>query len=116
MKWHTALPFNSAYGLASVEELHAYCKKKKVIPPQVPENCAGTVISVGGRFFILIQKHKKHWDLVDTIIHECVHVHQAILAYAGETVIGDELEAYSVAAIATNILKDYHALHEGRKT
>ena len=29
--------------------------------------------------------------------------------------IGHEMEAYSIATVSSNLLKDYHALHEKRK-
>jgi len=84
--------------------------------PVIPKENIGSTLNFGGYFAIVVQKHKTQWGLIDTIIHEAVHIHQGILTYVGETVVGDELEAYQIATIATNLLKDANALHDQRKT
>jgi hypothetical protein len=115
MKWHKAKPFTSFYCLASLEEAKAWAKTKKHTFPDIPEGSCGCLLEFPGRFIVVVGTHKNHWDVVDTIIHESVHVFQAIMSYAEETNAGSELQAYSIAEIATNILKDYSALHDERK-
>ena len=62
------------------------------------------------------KKNKKHWDAIDTIIHESVHIFQAAVKWVGEDKVGIEMEAYSIANISTNLLRDYHnAIHEKRE-
>lgn len=110
IKWHKTLPFPCRYALATEEELKEWSRKKKISMPDIAKDNLGTTMRFGGHFVIVVQKHKKQWDLIDTIIHEAVHIHQSILAYVGETVVGDELEAYQIASIATNLLRDANAL------
>lgn len=66
--------------------------------------------------FVFVKPDQEHWALLDTLIHESVHVFQGAMEYVGETTIGKETEAYYIANIATNLMKDFHALHEARKT
>lgn len=61
-------------------------------------------------------------SIVNTLIHESVHVKQHILSYIGEEEVGKELEAYMVAYIAETLIaeynrqaKEYNALHEERE-
>lgn len=42
-----------------------------------------------------------------TIIHEAVHVFQALTKYIGEDNPGDEWEAYTIEYIATSLIKEY---------
>lgn len=116
IKWHKTLPFPCHYALATEDELREWSTKKKVPFPVIPKDNVGSTLNFGGYFVIVVQKHKKQWDLVDTIIHESVHIHQGILTYVGETLVGDELEAYQIAAIATNLLRDADALSKERCT
>lgn len=118
MKWHKMTPFPTTYALCTLDELKAWSKKNKAFVPDIPETNLGTTLTFGSRFVILVQpeKHKQHWDIVDTIIHESVHIFQGAMKYVGETLVGEEMAAYSIAAISTNLLKDYHAVHEKRKT
>lgn len=115
IKWHKTLPFPCHYALASEAELREWTNKKKLSMPDISKDNVGSTIRFGGYFVIVVTPHKKQWDLVDTIIHESVHIHQGILTYVGETLVGDELEAYQIAAIATNLLRDANALHDERK-
>ena len=61
-------------------------------------------------------------DAVNTIIHESVHVFQAAMSFVQEDAPGNEVEAYSIAEIACNLLQEHiklgilNALHEKRET
>lgn len=79
-----------------------------------PSNLGG-VYACGSFIFVVINPKQKHWDLVDTIVHESVHVFQKALAYVQETVSGTETQAYYIAGITVNLLKDFHALHDQRE-
>lgn len=118
MKWYKMTPFPTTYCLTTPEELKKWCVKRKLTMPEIPEENIGTTLTFGGKFAILVdaKQHKSHWSLVDTVIHESVHIFQGAMNYIGERNVGSELEAYTIASIATNMLKEYHALHEGRKT
>jgi hypothetical protein len=50
---------------------------------------------------------KDPWTAIDTIIHESVHVYQKAMKYIEEQETSEEFEAYFMASIATNLLKDY---------
>jgi hypothetical protein len=52
-------------------------------------------------------KKQSYWKVVDIIIHESVHVFQKAMIYCEEPTLGYETQAYHIAAIATNLLKDY---------
>lgn len=82
----------------------------------MPDDNSGSVISHGSFCFVHINQLKqKHWDLVDTIIHESVHVFQETMSYAEEKQTGIETQSYYIAAIAVNMLKDFYAMDEKRK-
>lgn len=117
MKWHKLEPFNYFYCLATEEEMLDWHKKKKKPKPELPENSFGYAVGVGSYAFVCLVPQKKSnvWEDIDTIIHESVHIFQACMKHVQEGDIGHEMEAYSIATISTNLLKDYHALHEGRK-
>lgn len=116
MKTHKLEPFNYFYCLVSEEELKAYAKRKKKNLPELPETKYGYAAELGSTTFVVTHKHDKYWEAVDTIIHESVHVFQAAMKYIGEDKVGCEMEAYSIATISTNLLKDYNALHDERET
>lgn len=113
MKWYKMTPFPTTYCLTTPEELKKWCAKHKYTAPEIPEQNVGTTLTFGGKFAIIVdaKKHKNHWDVVDTIIHESVHIFQGAMNYIGEGVVGQELAAYTIASISTNMLKEYHALH-----
>jgi hypothetical protein len=107
MKWHKMTPFPTKYCLATQEELEQWCKQKKFsAPPQDPSSLGG-MISYGSALFVVVKPSQKHWDLVDTLVHESVHVFQRAMEYVGEEESGIEAEAYHIASIATNLLRDY---------
>lgn len=69
----------------------------------------------GGVQVVWVDLNQKPRDLVDTIIHESVHVFQHFLAHIGEAVVGKETQAYAIAYIATTLLGELEnclALHE----
>jgi hypothetical protein len=107
LKWHKMTPFPTAYCLATQEELEAWCKKKKFSVPPQDATSLGGMISYGSALFVVVKPAQKHWDAVDTLIHESVHVFQRAMEYVGESESGIEAEAYNIASIATNLLKDY---------
>lgn len=107
MKFHKMTPFPTSYCLATQEELEKWCKQKKFnAPPQDPSSLGG-MISYGSHMFVVVKPSQKHWETVDTLIHESVHVFQRAMEYVGEDESGIESEAYFIASIATNLLKDY---------
>jgi hypothetical protein len=108
MKFHKMTPFPVKYCLATQEELDRWCKAKKVQSPAQDLNSLGGMISYGSHLFVVVKPSQKHWEAVDTVIHESVHVFQRAMEYVGETESGIEAEAYHIASIATNLLKDYH--------
>lgn len=84
-------------------------RKRVVLETPAPED-VGNVIPSGSHFFVHIKEGESYWDTVDTIIHESVHVYQMAMEYIGEET-GNEAQAYHIAAIATHLLKDLHAIH-----
>jgi hypothetical protein len=58
------------------------------------------------------RKPLNHWEIVDIIIHESVHVFQKAMTYCEEPTLGYETQAYHIAGIATSLLKDYEKREE----
>lgn len=108
MKWHKMTPFPTKYCLATQEELEVWTKKSKFNPYSLDENTTGVLLTYGGALIVLVKPKQKHWEIVDTLIHESVHVFQRAMEYVGESSTGAESQAYHIASIATNLLKDYH--------
>lgn len=79
------------------------------------EDYRGLTILNGSQFLVYIADGMTPWDITDTIIHESVHVFHAVAKYIGEHTPGEEFQAYTTAHIASTLLKEYHALHEGRE-
>lgn len=86
----------------------------------------GGVASAGSDILVYISDELTDpAEIVDTIIHESVHVKQALCTYIQEQDIGAEMEAYTVAYIASTLFKEYErltaskekpsAIHEGRE-
>jgi hypothetical protein len=92
-----------------MKELLDWGKKHKLEIPPLPKDFAGGAYSSGAFLFVVLpdKKIKNYWDVVDTIIHESVHIYQKAMAYCEETEMGTEAPAYHTASIATNLLKDY---------
>lgn len=115
MKWHKLEPFNYFYCLATEEEVKAWAKKKKLPIPDLPEKAYGCAASLFNRTFIILfpQKKPNVWEDIDTIIHESVHIFQNCMKWVEEGDIGHEMEAYSIATVSSNLLKDYHNVISG---
>lgn len=62
------------------------------------------------RVLLWVNPKQKTDDILDTIIHESVHAYQYLFRYIGETAQGDEAQAYSIAHIATQMIKEYRRL------
>lgn len=90
--------------------MQAWCKRNKQAVPKIDDSDRGAVWTYGSYSFVYVDPTQKHWALVDTIIHESVHVFQKAMAYVGETNNPTEAPAYYTADIAVNLLKDIHAL------
>lgn len=96
--------------------MEAWCKKHKVPCPKIDDTNRGCVYPFGSYTFVHVDATGKHWDIVDTIIHESVHVFQRCMQFVEEGRCGDEVEAYHIAEITVNLLKDFHALREVKET
>ena len=73
----------------------------------------GLMTSKGNKFLVWVAPHP---DAHSTLIHEAVHVFQALKKYIGEDNPGDEFEAYSIEYIAMSLIKEYErALHDQRQ-
>jgi hypothetical protein len=91
-------------------------KRNKLAPEKIDEEDCGAVLTHGSFSFVYINPvFKDQWDLIDTIVHESVHVFQEAMSYAQEEKIGIESQAYHIATISTKLLKDFHAVDERRK-
>jgi hypothetical protein len=109
MKWHKMTPFPTRYCLATPQELQEWGKKQKLEIPNLAGDALGGTYNAGGYIFVAISDRKlpAYWAAVDIIIHESVHVFQKAMTYCEEPTLGTETQAYHIAAIATNLLKDY---------
>jgi hypothetical protein len=97
-----------------LKELKIWCKKNKIPLAALDDGTLGGVYACGAYIFVLITPGRPHWETIDTLVHESVHVFQKTMEYIGEKEIGDEVEAYHIGSIAVNMMKDFHALHEKR--
>jgi hypothetical protein len=94
----------------------------KVETPDLLGN-SGITGDFGGHQVVWVDTKQKAADVIDTVIHESVHVFQHCMSHMGESHIGKETQAYSIAHIATTLLgeltrhlEEDNALHEGRET
>lgn len=62
--------------------------------------------------FVVVKDEQEHWQTVDTLIHESVHVMEKAMAYIQESNVGEEVRAYTTASIAVNLMKDFHERRE----
>ena len=88
----------------------SFCKKVSHPYPDIDNWCGGTLRSGGWALVFINEKHAKTTDVTDTIIHESVHVWQQMVENIGEERPGIEMEAYSIAFIASTLLKEYSRL------
>lgn len=84
---------------------------KKALAPEV-DDYRGLTMPSGGAILVYIADGQEVYDVIDTIIHESVHVFEAVAKHMNEEHIGEEFRAYTTAHIATTLIKEYHALHE----
>lgn len=117
MKWFKTTPFPTTYCLiTTLDPYKKWCKRNKIVPDTISDEDVGAVLTHGSYCFVYITPGVKNkWELFDTIVHESVHVFQESVAYVVEEKPGIEAEAYQIAAIATNLLKEYYALDEKRE-
>lgn len=86
------------------------CKKAGVPLPDF-DGITGAVAQIGDCFHVYIASDMDNpVDIVDTIIHESVHVVQGLKAFIGEENAGREFEAYTTAHIATTLMQEYERL------
>jgi hypothetical protein len=117
MLWTKMLPYPTRYCLVTdFKEMENWCKKNKLPCPKFDETNRGCAYSFGSHIFVYVDPKQKHWDLVDTLVHESVHVWQKAMDYVEEREYGREAAAYHTAAVVVNLLKDFHALHDQRET
>lgn len=91
------------------------CKKRKIPAPDFTGH-AGAVASCGSDFLVYISDQMTDpVEIVDTIIHESVHVKQALVEFIGETDVGAEFEAYTIAHIAVALMQEYERLSTQEK-
>ena len=109
LKWHKMTPFPTQYCLATPMQIQDWGKKNKVEIPPLPKDFTGGTYNAGAFIFVVLadRKGKGYWDVVDTIIHESVHVYQKAMNYIEESESGKEAQAYNIGTIATTLLKDY---------
>jgi hypothetical protein len=102
-------PFPTRYCLATQKEIQDWGKRNKIEIPPLPKEFAGGTYGSGAYIFVVLpdKKIKDSWAAIDTIIHESVHVYQKSMNYIEEQSTGDEADAYHIALISTNLLKDY---------
>jgi hypothetical protein len=76
-----------------------------------------TITHSNGNIIVWLSENEK--DVVNTIIHESVHVFQKVMEFIQEDAPGTEVEAYSIAEIACNLLGVHlkgvqNSIHEKR--
>jgi hypothetical protein len=107
-------------------DLEKFCKKLKLELPDLTDN-SGVTGNFGGQQVVWVDLKQKSDSLIDTIIHESVHVFQHTLEWAGSPATDKETQAYGIAYIATTLLgelsrqldakqlENISALHEERE-
>lgn len=91
--------------MTTQEQLNQICKRAKVASIDTTGS-AGMTGDFGGVQVVWVDLSQKPRDLVDTVIHEGVHVYQHFLAHIGETAVGKESQAYGIAFIVTTLLTE----------
>ncbi len=90
------------------------CKKAGVPLPDF-DGITGAVAQIGDCFHVYIASDMDNpVDIVDTIIHESVHVVQGLKTFIGEETPGREFEAYTTAHVATTLMQEYERLSNGK--
>jgi hypothetical protein len=89
------------------KKLLSHIKKFKL--PQLEDNCEAQCFMGNGICVVYIYKTT---DIVDTLVHEAVHIWQHTVDFIGEENPGDEMEAYTIAFITSSLLKEYNRLKD----
>lgn len=90
------------------QPLKDFYKKKKMGELPDLDNQGLTIACTNGHIIIWLNDNPKYLkENLDTLIHESVHVFQAAMKYVQEEKPGDEVQAYHIASICTNMIKDY---------
>lgn len=95
--------------------LKKLAKKLKTPFPEPDENELGLTISLNnGAVVVWVSDHPDCTGyMVNTLIHESVHVFQAMMSYIGEKKPGHEIQAYTIAEIAETLLSEYQNQTQG---
>lgn len=76
--------------------------------PDTEGNCGLTIPHTNGAVVVWVSDLPEHVSgMVNTIIHESVHVFQAMMEYILESAPGKEIQAYTIAQIAETLLLSY---------
>jgi hypothetical protein len=94
--------------------------KKRKLPAANFDSCAGLTFDGGSEFLVWVDLSQKPEDILDTAIHEAVHVYQMICSFLGEESKAEEFQAYTIAYIASSIIKQVNkernsALHTDKQ-
>ena len=110
LKWYTMQMFPGKFSLTTCpKDLAIHCKKARILVPDYTDTY-GFALQVGGNGLVFINPNPVkdvEGDALDTIIHESVHIWQALCEYMQEEKAGDEVEAYGIAFIASTLIKEY---------
>lgn len=89
--------------------MYKWGRQNKLNIPKMSEDAIGGVFACGAYIFLVVdEKPKKtYWNVIDTIIHESVHVFQKAMAFCQEDEAGGEVTAYHIGSIATNMMQEY---------
>lgn len=69
--------------------------------------------SGGVMCLIALDKNLSREDVIDVLVHECVHVFQFIKEEMGEEVASDEFEAYSIQRIFKDLYNELKGMKYG---
>jgi xanthine dehydrogenase molybdopterin-binding subunit B len=93
--------------------IQEFYKKKKIHQelPDLETNYGLALNFQNGHVVVWINDAKEiEHEVLNTIIHESVHVFQSTMLRVGEEAPGKETEAYLIAEIATNLIAEYTRL------
>jgi len=117
LKWHTITGFPVSYGLTTSGTEVLKWAQKMGTPTEITMVDLGGTYQRGCQILVWINKNQSKEDILDTAIHESVHVFQKLCEYIGEETPSAEFEAYTIANIAKTLMKEFeaNAIHEERK-
>lgn len=96
--------------------------KKRGLPVPEFKDCHGLTFEANAELLVWVASDQSTENILDTVVHEGVHVYQMLCSYIGEEAKATEFQAYTIAYIVTSMLKDLKrqenasAIYEGRKT